>query len=186
MSRVRWTGAALTATPSVQSRRLITGPLRAIPEPPIQTGPSSPPAAVNGKPNVTRAGNAVALALASLVVVALGRDTGPARFALAPVSYDRLSGWAADRLSAAIPVFLKSCGKILTRGDAAALDTGTMSADFGRVGDWRALCETAKVLSAGDDQAARRFFETGFLPLAVADYGTSEGLFTGYYEVELN
>ena len=120
------------------------------------------------------------------MVVALGRDTGPARFALAPVSYDRLSGWAADRLSAAIPVFLKSCGKFLTRGDAAALDAGTISADFGRVGDWRALCETAKVLSAGDDQAARRFFETGFLPLAVADYGTSEGLFTGYYEIELN
>ena len=33
---------------------------------------------------------------------------------------------------------------------------------------------------------ARRFFETSFIPLAVADNGASEGLFTGYYEIELN
>jgi membrane-bound lytic murein transglycosylase A len=61
-----------------------------------------------------------------------------------------------------------------------------MSADFGRVGDWRALCEAAEALPAGDDAAARRFFEGGFVPLAVADYGSREGLFTGYYEMELN
>jgi membrane-bound lytic murein transglycosylase A len=61
-----------------------------------------------------------------------------------------------------------------------------MSADFGRVGDWRALCRQAEALPAGDDGAARRFFEAGFVPLAVADYGSTEGLFTGYYETELN
>jgi membrane-bound lytic murein transglycosylase A len=54
------------------------------------------------------------------------------------------------------------------------------------VGDWRALCQAAEALPAGDDAAARRFFENGFVPLSVADYGDSVGLFTGYYEIELN
>ncbi len=38
----------------------------------------------------------------------------------------------------------------------------------------------------GDDGAAREFFEKGFIPFAVTDYGNAEGLFTGYYEIELN
>ena len=33
-----------------------------------------------------------------------------------------LSGWADDRLSAAIPAFLKSCARFLTRADTAAFD----------------------------------------------------------------
>jgi len=73
----------------------------------------------------------------------------------------------------------------LTRADAAAFDAAAKSADFGRVGDWRALCQAAEALPERDDAAARRFFEAGFVPFAVADYGTREGLFTGYYEIEL-
>jgi membrane-bound lytic murein transglycosylase A len=60
----------------------------------------------------------------------------------------------------------------------------------GTVADWRAPCTAAKQLPAGDDSAARRFFETWFAPFAVAA-GTesastdAEGLFTGYYEMEI-
>jgi len=54
------------------------------------------------------------------------------------------------------------------------------------VRDWRGLCEAATALPPQDDAAARRFFETSFIPLSVSDYGASEGLFTGYYEIELN
>ena len=61
-----------------------------------------------------------------------------------------------------------------------------MSADFGRIGDWQSLCHAAEVLPDGDDAAARRFFEAGFVPLAVADYEKREGLFTGYFEIELH
>lgn len=60
-----------------------------------------------------------------------------------------------------------------------------MSADFGRVGDWRASCEAAAAVPKDDAAAAHRFFEEYFTPLAVADYGENEGLFTGYYEIEL-
>jgi len=54
------------------------------------------------------------------------------------------------------------------------------------VGAWRESCEAAAALPPQDTVAARRFFETSFTPVSVADYGTSEGLFTGYYEIELN
>ena len=70
--------------------------------------------------------------------------------------------------------------------DAAPLDARPNVADYGRVGAWRVLCEAAATLLPKDDAAARQFFETSFIPLAVADYGASEGLFTGYYEIELN
>ena len=72
------------------------------------------------------------------------------------------------------------------RSNTAAFDTTAMSADFGRVGDWQALCHGAETLPSGDDAAARHFFETGFEPLAVSDYGAAEGLFTGYFEIELH
>jgi membrane-bound lytic murein transglycosylase A len=91
-----------------------------------------------------------------------------------------------DHISAAVPVFLKSCARFSTRADVASLDAMAMSVDFGRVGDWRSLCEAAEALPSGDDAAAREFFEKDFTPFAVADYGKAEGLFTGYYEIELN
>jgi membrane-bound lytic murein transglycosylase A len=128
----------------------------------------------------------VAFTTIGLLAIALERDTGPARFALAPVGFDRLGGWADDRLSAAVAVFLKSCTRYLSRPDTEPLDASAKSADFGRVGDWRPLCATARALTPGDDAASRAFFETGFVPMAVSDYGTAEGLFTGYFEIELN
>jgi peptidoglycan lytic transglycosylase A len=119
-----------------------------------------------------------------VLAVLVGRDS-LVRFTIIPVSFDRLAGWTDDRVSASVPVFLKSCAQFLSRGDAAPLDATAMSADFGRVGEWRPLCEAAEVLPPGDDAAARKFFETAFTPFAVGDYGTIEGLFTGYFEIEL-
>jgi membrane-bound lytic murein transglycosylase A len=159
--------------------------LRAIHDPPIQTGCSSQRAAA--KPTLTAAWarRPAALAIIGLLAVLLGRDS-LVRFGIFPVGFDRLSGWADDRVSAAVPAFLKSCARFLPRGDMAAFDPTAKSANFGRVGDWRALCEAAEALPVGDDNAARRFFEAGFVPFAVGDYGETEGLFTGYYEIELN
>jgi membrane-bound lytic murein transglycosylase A len=121
-----------------------------------------------------------------MLAIALGHDSGPRGFGISPVEFGRLSGWGDDHISAAVPVFLKSCARLLTRADAAPLDAVAASVDFGRVGDWRKVCEVAETLPPEDDTAARRFFETSFAPFAVADYGTPVGLFTGYYEIELN
>lgn len=70
-----------------------------------------------------------------------------------------LDGWSADDHEAARAVFLETCGDLTE-------------------GDWPALCAFAT--KASD---ARAFFETFFRPVLVAD--SSEPLFTGYYEPEL-
>jgi membrane-bound lytic murein transglycosylase A len=45
------------------------------------------------------------------------------------------------------------------------------------------LCEIARALPAGDEQAARQFFESAFVPYAVvSSEGGDNGLITGYYE----
>jgi membrane-bound lytic murein transglycosylase A len=126
------------------------------------------------------------LAVLMFLIATLSRDTGPLRFTLEPVAFPQLQGWADDRLAVAIPALLKSCARLLALPDLAPLDIRPSGADFGRVGAWRELCEAAAALPPEDDAAARRFFETSFIPLSVADYGASEGLFTGYYEIELN
>jgi membrane-bound lytic murein transglycosylase A len=120
-----------------------------------------------------------------VLAIFLTRDSGPRRFAIHPVGFDRLSGWNDDRVGAALPAFLRSCARILQRPGDAAIDATAMSADFGRVGDWQVACQAAISLSPENDNAARRFFESIFTPLAVTDYGMSDGLFTGYYEIEL-
>jgi membrane-bound lytic murein transglycosylase A len=126
------------------------------------------------------------LAVLTLLATGLSRDHGPVRFSLSAVSFEQLQGWPNDHPAEAITAFLKSCARLKTLPDNSPLDPYTKSADFGRVGDWRGVCETAQSIPPGATAAARRFFENSFVPLAVADYGESEGLFTGYYEIELD
>src|SRR5207247_7160691 len=166
MLRARWTEASSTATPSTRPRRPITGPLRATRDPPIQTGFSSRQVAADHAARGRQVRRTAAAMLLGMLAIALGHDTGPRRFGIAPVGFDRLSGWAQDHISAAVPVFLKSCARFLSRADAAPLDAVATSVDFGRVGNWRAACEAAETLPPGDDAAARRFFQTGFTPFA--------------------
>ncbi|WP_419898547.1 murein transglycosylase A [Roseomonas sp. USHLN139] len=79
--------------------------------------------------------------------------------AQAPQKVAELPGWGEDRLSEALPAFLAGC-----RPPALP----------------EPLCAEARALPAGDDAAARRFFETRFTLRAAG-----EGLMTGYYEPEL-
>jgi membrane-bound lytic murein transglycosylase A len=127
-----------------------------------------------------------ALFLMLFLLGVLTRDIGPPRLTLEPVAFDRLAGWRYDDVAAAVLPFLKSCARFLARPDQAPFDPLPGRVDYGRVGDWRAPCQAALQLPVGDDAAARRFFETWFVPFAVADYGEPRGLFTGYFTVELN
>jgi membrane-bound lytic murein transglycosylase A len=126
------------------------------------------------------------LVFSVLLLGGLAQDAGPPRLTLTPAGFASLTGWAKDRVVAAVPAFLRSCGRFLTQPDAAPFDTLNARPDFGRIGDWRPLCRQASMLGPGSDLAARRFFEAGFVPMAVADYGEAGGLFTGYFEIELN
>ncbi|MBV9861012.1 MAG: MltA domain-containing protein [Alphaproteobacteria bacterium] len=96
-----------------------------------------------------------------------------------------MTGWEQDRLAAAVAPFLASCMAIAAKPDAAPLDPVPTSGDFGTVAEWRPLCRAAALLPTGDDAAARRFFADAFVPTLAGSSGTDEGLFTGYYEVQL-
>jgi membrane-bound lytic murein transglycosylase A len=142
--------------------------------------------------NAHRASAVLAIGLltscaASPVAFDPGRAPDTARVTLAPGSYQQLSGWSADGVAAAVPAFVKSCARMeAQQPDDAPLDPSAKGADFGRLKDWRPLCRLAANLPAGDDAAARRFFEANFVPTLIGSAGASKGLFTGYWEVELN
>jgi membrane-bound lytic murein transglycosylase A len=109
-----------------------------------------------------------------------------AQVSLAPGSYRQLAGWSSDNVAQALPAFLKSCDRISKQPDAAPLDPNATDANFGTVRDWRPLCQQAAALPAGDAAGARQFFEANFVPVLIGSKGNSTGLFTGYWEVELD
>ena len=115
-----------------------------------------------------------------------GRVADTAQLSLAPGSYRQLAGWSGDNVAQALPAFVKSCDRIAKQQEVVPLDPNATGANFGMVRDWRPLCQQAGALPAGDDAAARRFFESNFVPVLVASKGNSNGLFTGYWEVELD
>ena len=102
---------------------------------------------------------------------------------LEPVEYEALPGWTADELSAALPALLRSCGRLAKQPDDRPLGPDGLA---GTVADWRAPCAALESLPAGDDAALRGALEAQFRPFAVSNAGKREGLFTGYYEAELN
>jgi membrane-bound lytic murein transglycosylase A len=101
---------------------------------------------------------------------------------LAAVEFATLPGWAADDQSQALPALLRSCGRLEKQPADRPVGPDGIA---GTVADWLAPCQIAKSLPAGDKAAARRFFEGEFQPFRVADRDEPEGLFTGYYEPEL-
>ncbi len=107
-------------------------------------------------------------------------DDATGTLTLARAAFVDLPGWDTDELSKALPALLLSCRRIASRPPAEEL-----GAVAGRAGEWQPACAAAAEVPAGDDVAARAFFETFFLPLAAADGGAREGLFTGYYEPTL-
>jgi membrane-bound lytic murein transglycosylase A len=125
------------------------------------------------------------LVSAVLLFIGLAQDVGPPRLTLTRAGFGALSGWTTDRVADAVPAFLRSCARFLTRPDAATFDTVAGAPKFGLIADWRGVCREAKSLATGDDAAARRFFESSFVPMAAANAGEDEGLFTGYFAPEL-
>ena len=104
-------------------------------------------------------------------------------------TFAALSGWADDRHGEALVAFQKSCAKILSRPADRQLGDNR-SVPGGRVGDWQGVCGAAMALNTADHAGAKRFFEAQFTPYEVRDALRTDapetGLFTGYYEPELN
>ena len=57
--------------------------------------------------------------------------------------------------------------------------------EAGRAGDWRDVCAEAARVPANDEAQARAFFTQHFRPYRAANNTEPNGLFTGYYEIEL-
>jgi membrane-bound lytic murein transglycosylase A len=127
----------------------------------------------------------VAAAIVAITAACSQRGPTPAVLSEKPADFNQLVGWSDDNVSGAIPAFLKSCAAFLARGDGDPLDPRVKSGDFGTAGEWREVCAGAARLS-GTDTAAKAFFEANFTPLLVGSRGDDDGLFTGYFEVELN
>jgi len=132
-------------------------------------------------------GGILASCAVSPVAFEPGKVTDTAQISLAPGSYHQLAGWSGDTVAQALPAFVKSCDRITkAQSDSAPLDPAATAANFGKVRDWRPLCQEAAALAPGDDAAARQFFEGSFTPVLIGSRGANKGLFTGYWEVELD
>jgi membrane-bound lytic murein transglycosylase A len=120
-----------------------------------------------------------------IFLTACQQSSAPPKLTLRAAQFADLTGWTADNVAAAIPVFLKSCQVFLARGNETPLDPEAKSGDFGTVGEWRDLCGAAARLP-GTDAAATEYFETNFVPVLAANSDDPSGLFTGYFEIMLN
>jgi membrane-bound lytic murein transglycosylase A len=82
-----------------------------------------------------------------------------------PVAFAALPGWSTAPLAAAVRALVAGCARVAP-GHAM-----------------QSACDAARALPAGDEAAARAFYESAFAAYAVvAPDGAREGLVTGYYE----
>lgn len=109
--------------------------------------------------------------------------SGPDRADLRPAAFSDLPGWQDDAPGAALPAVLRSCdrmGKLPPEKSVGNDGAG------GTVADWYAPCSAARRLAAADHDGVRAFFENWFTPFLVTNNGRSDGMFTGYFEPELD
>jgi membrane-bound lytic murein transglycosylase A len=110
----------------------------------------------------------------------------PEGLQLSALTYDSLPGWQQDDPRGALEAFLRSC-IVLTKekptnaNGNAALPGGVALTP----GDWRAPCDEAATLTTATPEQVRAFFERSFRPFAAAGNEGDQGLFTGYFEIEL-
>lgn len=107
------------------------------------------------------------LSLLSLVTIAN---------ALEPVSFASLPGWQDDDHDSALRTFRRSCAEIIAEGTAFRKPV----VFGGRREHWVDVC-----MSASPGVEPRAFFEDNFQAFRVLDHNRPEGLFTGYYEPEV-
>ena len=100
-----------------------------------------------------------------------------------PPDFRVLRGWSHDNHAEAIPALLRTCQYLQSLGSSHPLGP---SGKAGRVSDWQPACAAARKLHPGDGLEARHYFETWFQPVALKGGDGGEGLFTGYYESDLN
>jgi len=131
------------------------------------------------------------LALPALLFLAACQSTQPAPIIISPpvtggtvqlpatnpATYRELPGWSAAPLAAPIEAFRRTCDRFSRRAWDAPLSKSAPWA--GTAQDWQAGCDA--IIAARDEDAARRVFETQFIPLEIIDR-EGKDKFTGYFE----
>jgi membrane-bound lytic murein transglycosylase A len=102
---------------------------------------------------------------------------------LTKAKFTDLPGWADDKQSEALPSFLNSCARL-----AKLADTDPIGVDGhgGTAKQWRHACAAAAKVTAGDDKAARAFFESEFVAWQAAGKSGVDGKLTGYCVQQLH
>jgi len=100
---------------------------------------------------------------------------------LQPVNFDSLPGWRDDGMAEALPALRRSCDKIIAMPSHKSLGDGMA----GTAGDWLGPCGALRQVQPDNSAAARSWAEHWLQPYRVTAGGSSEGVFTGYYEAEL-
>jgi len=107
----------------------------------------------------------------------------PGNLVLQPAAFDALPGWGSDHLAEAWPALLKSCAAI---GKLPATQLLGPDGIAGTPGDWQLPCSWARQVPTQNEAALRQVIETGFRPYHALDSNGRPGLFTAYYEPELD
>jgi membrane-bound lytic murein transglycosylase A len=106
--------------------------------------------------------------------------------ALTAVPFSAVPGWTRDNIATAIPPLLHECAQLATLPSGASLGGDGLAAQLGgSAGQWRSLCAAAATVPAGNDAAARVMLERELQAYVVSDSGQVQGLFTGYYEPQV-
>ena len=111
------------------------------------------------------------------------RRSAPAGLVLTKVGFADLADWGMDRPAEAVPALRRSCERLARQPADRPVGPGGIA---GTAADWAAPCRQAMALPEGDDKAFLAFLETAFVPFRVADGDKESGLFTGYYEPEMD
>ncbi len=132
-------------------------------------------------------GIAASLIFLSLAACERKPPTPPApvskELTLGPAEFGALPGWTEDPMVEALPALRRSCARILRTDSGAAIGPRAVG---GTAGDWREACTALEALVEAENDELRRALETHFTPLRVAAGDDPKGLFTGYFEAELD
>lgn len=110
--------------------------------------------------------------------------SGKGNIKLHEVDYAMLDSWEKDNHKEALQAFIHSCNRFAKMAQKRLVggQIGNITAE-----DFRDVCEIAQVVKTMSNAQAKNFFENWFRPFLVENRsGSSEGLFTGYYEASLN
>lgn len=129
------------------------------------------------------AAGAALAALALTLSACVPPPEAPAGVKLRPTAYSVLPGWDEDPLDGTLPAFLKTCQILTKKAPDEPIGPGALG---GKGSDWQAPCAAARAMGAVDTLRARAFFERWFVPFMAEDDRGKDGLFTGYYEAEIN